>query len=459
MQQQLLEFQELLSSWYLLVLDNKLFVGALVLAVWIFVALIYATKGFFLKKKQRVIELQNSSLQEQLVVAEKNAKQLESNLSAAAEQMEEEQQVSSELLEKIAERNQTVVEKIRELAESHDLNEQLVGSSDAIKMEVIWQQQDNIIMQLAERLAIEKKSVSEVEAKYKQEIATMAASESSAVLLKEGLEALTEQVAELGKRSTVEQENKTEGYDKLELVLDKNQSEMVALVKDLTLKTDKLEQQVATKPIEAPLNTPEILVAPKKVEPAPIIEEVVVAEIEAVVEPVKQEPPVVIAEPIVQPPVAAAVEEKTAIPEKVAPAAPVVSAIVDEAPKKSAPAMLEPKPVAEPKKVVKAAEKKVAKKTPNKSEAGRFGKVMGLSKTIFSKKKASAAVETTVAETKQEESAPLVAPSVNSSAPEVDIEVKKEAPKKENYQLKKSDYDGLQIDIKGKFKGLFSKKK
>jgi len=458
MQQQLLELQELLSSWYLLVLDNKLFVGALVLAVWIFVALIYAVKGFFVKKKHRVIELQSRDFQEQLESTNKKIKQLESNLNVAAEQMEEEQQASSEFMKQIAERNQSVVEKIRELAQSYDLSEQLVGASDDIKTEFIWQQQDNIIAQLAERLSVEKKALSELGAVHKKEIAKLAESESSTAVLKEGLDALTEQVAQFGKLSTAEQESKVDAYDKLETVLEKNQSEIVDLVKNLALKTDKLEHQTASvKQAKEIVSTSEEVAEVIKLDvdvkapaPAPVMVE------EPIIEPVKQVPPAVVIseEPVIHQ-VKPTLEEPLDVG-MVAPSTPEPTPSVPEIPQRPAPSVSEDVVVpATPKKVEKTV-KKVAKKSENKSEAGRFGKVMGLSKSIFSKKKS---VQASQSKTVTAEPVPVVTPSTKeSSASEALVEVKAES-KKENFQLKSSDYSASKVDIKGKFKGLFSKKK
>jgi hypothetical protein len=40
------EIKQLLADWYLLALDNALFVGALVISVWVLVAILYNFKMF-----------------------------------------------------------------------------------------------------------------------------------------------------------------------------------------------------------------------------------------------------------------------------------------------------------------------------------------------------------------------------------------------------------------------------
>ncbi|MBT3811457.1 MAG: hypothetical protein HON51_00510 [Gammaproteobacteria bacterium] len=147
------EIKQLLANWYLLAVDNAVFVSALVLSVWVLVAILYNFKMLFLKRDLRKAQQQHLKMQDKLSAAEQQVHQDEEKIAADAEQMLKDKQFIEEIQEKLLERNQRVVESIKAIAKKFDLNEQLVDSDKALQNEFVWQQQDNVIHQLIDRLS------------------------------------------------------------------------------------------------------------------------------------------------------------------------------------------------------------------------------------------------------------------------------------------------------------------
>ncbi|MEO1885896.1 MAG: hypothetical protein ABGX72_00765 [Methyloprofundus sp.] len=147
------EIKQLLANWYLLAVDNAVFVGALVLSVWVLVAILYNFKMLSLKRDLKKAQQQHLKMQDKLSAAEQQVHQDEEKIAADAEQMLKDKQFIEEIQEKLLERNQRVVESIKAIAKKFDLNEQLIDSDKALQNEFVWQQQDNVIHQLIDRLS------------------------------------------------------------------------------------------------------------------------------------------------------------------------------------------------------------------------------------------------------------------------------------------------------------------
>jgi len=459
MQEQLLEIKELLPVWYLIALENKIFIAALVVAVWICFSLLYGIKSFSLKKKIKLAELQKNQIQEKLTSAEQKIKACAVNLATAEEQMEEEQQASAEFKKNVAERHQQVVEKIREVAQTFDLSEQLVGASESISDTIIWQQQDNMLMQLTEHLSAEKNASSRMEETHKEEIARLVAESSSAGLVKEGMDELSEKLSQLTlageEQKTREENEKSELQQQLLSTLERNQAEIIALIGTVSqtpIINESNEESVTVEPIKTAEIIEEV-VEEEIIEPPVTVEEVVVAPITAPVdietekekvEPVTMAAPPAPAPAFIATPFSETLEsnitapkldiptptEAISIPEPVM-AAPAARIVTDEA--LTAPAVDQPKvdPVKE------------------SANAKKGKKLFGLGKSLFSGKGKKSTKNTPPVATKSENTT-KVEPE-NTASTVVDKE-------QEAYKLKKSDY-GKSIDFKGAFKGLLGKKK
>jgi len=453
MQEQLLEIKELLPVWYLIVLENKIFIAALVIAVWICFSLLYGIKSFSLKKKIKLAERQKNELQEKLTGAEQKVKSSAVNLSTAEEQMEEEQQTSAEFKKKVAERHQQVVEKIREVAQTFDLSEQLVGSSESISDTVIWQQQDNMLAQLTECLTAERNIISSLQEAHKEEMARLSAENSSAGIVKEGMAELNEKLSELalaGLEQKARQENETaELQQQLLATLEKNQSEIIELMGSAAqapIVNDSNEEAVVVEPVKTPELAKKIIEEPLEEETieSPVAVEAVVSvatPVETAIESEKIKP-----ETMAAPPAPAATPESVtttpklevpvpteaiSIPEP-AMAAPAAARVVNED-ILTAPAVEQPKV-------------ETVKKPANKKKSK---KLFGLGKSLLSGKGKKSTKNTP----------PVADTESNLKKVEPESTVSTVADKEEeSYKLKKSDY-GKPIDFKGAFKGLLGKKK
>jgi len=148
------EIQQLLADWLILIQNNPLFVGALTVAVWILAAIIYNFKILFLKRKQKAKLHLHLDLENKLTTAEQQLQQQEKQLAANSEQTAKDKQLVADSQAKLEQRNQAIVENIRAIAGKHDLSEQLVGTAEEMKGEFIWQQQDNMVQQLSDRLGL-----------------------------------------------------------------------------------------------------------------------------------------------------------------------------------------------------------------------------------------------------------------------------------------------------------------
>ncbi|RLA19960.1 MAG: hypothetical protein DRQ62_11195 [Gammaproteobacteria bacterium] len=315
MQDYLPEIQALLSDWYLLTLSNPLYAGALVLTVWLCLVFFYNIKVLFLKKKQKVSEQGRIELQSQLDTIQQDLKQSEAKLADSEQQAEQNAQAAADFVEQVKERNLAVVAAIRALAAKFDLNEQLVGSDSDMKAKFIWQQQDNVVAQLTERLEAAQKINNEREAIHQQEIGQLKEKEALISSLHATLDAQTKQFAQLEQaleaQKLSQQAQQNEAQQLLASTLEKHQLDFTRLLNDL-----KNQTSVQTQVVQEAL-----VVEPKKAEP------VVGDKIE-----LPSEPEVIIPEPIQ--PVIAASPINTDTDTKVDVAIPeaVVEPVVIEAP-------------------------------------------------------------------------------------------------------------------------------
>lgn len=395
----------------------------------------------------QAIRTHGNELQEQLNSAEQTIKANELTLATAEQQMEEEQQATVDFNKKVSERHQGVVEKIREVARNFDLSEQLVGSSDSISNEVIWQQQDNMVAQLAEKLTAEQNVTSALQAAHKEEVNRMAAADSSAEAVKDGLEVLTKKLELSALEQSKQQELlKNELQGQIIDSLAKNKIEIIKLISKLTVQDHTVN---ATK---------EVQVVPKIVE----------AEVVELIEPKAQE---VVQEKIIEPkpavistPPPAAIPAVVVEPEIVKVDIPTMPPVVEKVPEvesvTSAPApIIAPAPAAEvldDVQVVPTQKQEKPKIVKKKAEQNKTKKILGFTRSLFSTKglkKMPKQIVPAVEEVKQNEEV-IVAEEGTADTSETN------RTREEPTKLKKSDYTGgKSINLKGRFKNLLGKKK
>lgn len=247
MQTNLPDFKQLLADWYLLTLENPLYTGVIVLSVWVLTVFYYVIKNSFLNKKMRAVEQVTIDIQGKLDETRELNQHNEEKLTEMTEQLAEEQQLAAEYAARTDDRNQQIVENIKQLASKFNLSEQLVASDEKPKVEFVWQQQDNIQMQLSDRLLAESQEKNTLQNTYNQEKEQFSKQKALIEQLQKTLD---------GQTSKTEQLERDLGTQKLIQQQQKNQLEqkVAAAVSDIQAKHElavaalvsEIEQQKAS---------------------------------------------------------------------------------------------------------------------------------------------------------------------------------------------------------------------
>ncbi|TXK94810.1 hypothetical protein BMR02_13590 [Methylococcaceae bacterium HT1] len=268
------EIQQLLADWYLFVLDNPLFVGVLVVVTWVLAAIIYNFKILLLKKKQKAEGQLHLEVQSKLLTAEQQAKEQQEKLAAGAEQMAKDKQLATEIQDKVVQRNQRIVENIRSIASRFDLSEQLVGVSKEMKDEFIWQQQDNIIQQLTDKVNLAQQEKETLQAVHQKEIAQVSEKDSVISNLQSSLDTQTKQFVQLEQaiemQKLVQKQQQKEVQQQLSNTLEKHQLDFTQLINAVQSRPPSLELDTQEK------NNPEEGVQQEGIQPEKIIEQQIV---------------------------------------------------------------------------------------------------------------------------------------------------------------------------------------
>ncbi|MCK5353872.1 MAG: hypothetical protein KAJ63_02040 [Methyloprofundus sp.] len=251
------DFNQLLTDWYSLALENPLFVGAIVFSVLLLTVLFYTIKIVFLNKKRRATEKEGVKLRGLLEESEQQTVKAEEKLRAMTEQLEKDQQQAAEQTAKAEERNQQVVDNIKQLAQKFNLSEQLVASDTKPKAEFIWQQQDNIQMQLGERLQAESEEKNTLKNSYDQEKEQFGKQKILAEQLQKTLEMQTsksEQLErELGTHKLIQLQQKNQAEqalaDAVAGIQAKHELAIAALVNEVALQKERLVAVAEDKPV------------------------------------------------------------------------------------------------------------------------------------------------------------------------------------------------------------------
>jgi len=261
MQPYLADIQKLFTDWYFLTLESPLYPATIAVIVWLLAVIIYNIKIVFINKKKKSIESAQIELQSKLDESEQQLAKKQAELTEQSTQLEEYQRLNAELKTKNDEHNQNIIKTVKALATKFDLNEQLVKSDKKIKDEIIWQQQDNIIEQLSERIIKEQHEKNDLEIAHQQEIAQLSEKESVIDTLQASLELQTQQFTQietvLAKQNTLLQQQKEESEQHLSHILEKHHLEVSKLINDLhqsaVIAEDSSSLVTATQNIEPPV--------------------------------------------------------------------------------------------------------------------------------------------------------------------------------------------------------------
>lgn len=259
----MLEIKQLFADWYLLALDNSLFVAVLVVVVWILAAVIYNFKILLLAKKLKAGEQAYIEIENKLVTTEQQVKQLEDKIALDVEQTEKGKQLVVELQDKLTQRKQIIISNIKSIAQKFDLSEQLAGSDKEMKEEFVWQQQDNIIQQLTDRLGVAQQQITQ-------------SGEKDALIshLQNSLDAHTEQFAQLGKAIAEQKQSQLQQQKELQQQL----SESLEQLQQSVAQNMDIAQNQLQPPIENPqeTNIPEETVLQSEPKPEALLEQKIV---------------------------------------------------------------------------------------------------------------------------------------------------------------------------------------
>ena len=241
--------KSLIADWVQLTIDNPLYAGALVIAVWLLTASLYSIIIASLKKKIIASENARIDMENQLNAAQQHSQQMQAELTANTEQMQQdrlwaqnESQRAAGLEEQLTQRNKQVAAIIQSLATSIDLGERPVPITEDIKAEGLWQQHDRVITLLTTRLRNEQQAKTELQQAYQAETAKRTENEAVIATLQAGLAAQTVQVANLEQaleaQKVLQQQQQDQAQQILAQTLEKHLTELARLT--------ELEQQALT---------------------------------------------------------------------------------------------------------------------------------------------------------------------------------------------------------------------
>ena len=278
--------KSLIAEWVQLTIDNPLYAGVLVIAVWLLTASLYSYIIVSLKKKLIASDSARIDMESRLNGAQQQAQQMQEELTATTEQLhkaqqraENEAQRAAGLEEQLLQRNKQVAAIIQALATGFDLGERPVPITEDIKAENLWQQHDRVITLLSTRLRNEQQAKMELQQAYQTETLKRAENEAVIATLQTSLGAQTVQVSQLelalDAQKVMQQQQQELAQQILSQTLEKHLAELARLTEleqqalasantkqQLSHKEDKLTAQDAqisrlettqsTEPVKAP---------------------------------------------------------------------------------------------------------------------------------------------------------------------------------------------------------------
>ncbi|MGZ8190147.1 MAG: hypothetical protein ACXWTS_02845 [Methylococcaceae bacterium] len=185
MQPTLSTIQSILSDWYLLSINNPLYAAVVAIVVCLLTAMLYSIRIGSLKKKitageQVCTGLQNNldSAQQKILQMQEEMQQIQEELTANKSQMEKykreaenEAQRALGYEKQIFERNKQIAGVIENLSTHFYFSERPTLVTGDIKAEGLWQQFDNVITQLTERLLSVQQTKLELQQDFQVETA------------------------------------------------------------------------------------------------------------------------------------------------------------------------------------------------------------------------------------------------------------------------------------------------
>ena len=245
--------KSLTTEWVQLTIDNPLYAGVLVIAVWLLTASLYSIIISSLKKKIIASDNARSDMENQLATAQQQTQQMQAELTAAVGQMQQlqlradtETQRAAGLAEQLTLRNQQVASIIQTLATSIDLGERPLPVTEDIKAESLWQQHDRVITLLSTRLRNEQQAKTELQQAYQAETAKRTENEAVIATLQSGLAAQTVQISNLEQALEAQKALQQQQQELAQQTLEKHLSELARLT-ELEQQLIKSEEKLTAK--------------------------------------------------------------------------------------------------------------------------------------------------------------------------------------------------------------------
>ncbi|OAH96663.1 hypothetical protein A1353_03260 [Methylomonas methanica] len=196
--------QSILSDWYRFTLENQEYAGALALAVWLFTAMFYSIRIYFLKKTNAINLKARLALQADFDAAQQQQQALQVQLTANTEQLEaaqaaaeNEAQRAASLEEKLVQANRQVIDSIKTLATGFELTEPALPAANDLQSTDLWPRYFALTAQISERFKAEQQGKTELQLALWAETSKLAEKDALIGPLQLRLESQTEQLNKL----------------------------------------------------------------------------------------------------------------------------------------------------------------------------------------------------------------------------------------------------------------------
>lgn len=174
MQPNLADIQKLLTEWYQQTIDNPSYAAAIAISVWLFSMFFYNIRMYLINKEKRKIQNKLNKTHKKLEERVFQLSEIEETIAASSTQLTEQKQLIEEIKSKHKNRNKQIILNTKALATKFNLSAPKLGEPDILKKdEDIWQQQDNIINQLSDRVTKEQREKSALEINHQEKIKTL----------------------------------------------------------------------------------------------------------------------------------------------------------------------------------------------------------------------------------------------------------------------------------------------
>jgi hypothetical protein len=263
MQAYLPTIQAMFTEWYLFILNNPLYAGALAAVVWLLTATLYSIRLASVKRSKSASEKAGleklTAIQKQLELSQEALTETCLKIEQAQSATQHESQRALSLEQLIYQRNQQIASMIQTLATSFDLGERPLLASEDLQSDLLWQQHNKVTALLIERLRTEQQAKIELQQTYQAETAKLAEKDVLLEALHSTLDAHTEQLSKL-EQALAEQKTilqlQNQAQQDLSDTLKKHQPAMIRPAEPAAIKPAPA-LEISPTPLEVPSSQPE----------------------------------------------------------------------------------------------------------------------------------------------------------------------------------------------------------